>query len=264
MERNFSAERQIDHFIHQPGFSSRWPIPSLPSLSWSAQRTGRNRDECCRRERSLLGQAIHLEWSAAVLQRDGWSGTGEVLAMNRLTTLASQLNAGHKPVPDAHSVPASLHALDDASGPALRIHPQHTRYYGSCCSGAHVKHGRSASDNVTGCVLPNYPLWDRLRRRAHPPVARWSPCRATGSTTLRACLFQFIINQDHGQIYGALRIAFVFSMIRYVFNYISCCVNPQINRWKEVSQEDRYQTTVPGVPSQPSPVPSMLSPPITI
>jgi len=96
-------------------------------------------------------------------------------------------SSGHKPVPDAHSVPASLHALDDASGPALRIHPQHTRYYGSCCSGAHVKHGRSASDNVTGCVLPNYPLWDRLRRRAHPPVARWSPCRATGSTTLRAC-----------------------------------------------------------------------------
>ena len=76
-------------------------------------------------------------------------------------------------------------------------------------------------------------------------------------------LFQFIINQDHGQIYGALRIAFVFSMIGCVLTFL--LREPANKSLEEVSQEDRYQTTVPGVPSQPSPVPSMLaSPPITI
>jgi hypothetical protein len=44
--------------------------------------------------------------------------------------------------------------------------------------------------SLLSCVLPNKPIWDQGAGRAgaHPSVARWSPGRATGTTTLRAAL----------------------------------------------------------------------------
>jgi len=68
-------------------------------------------------------------------------------------------------------------------------------------------------------------------------------------------LFQFIISNDHGQIYGALRITFIFSIIGCLLTFL--LPEPANKSIEEASKEDQYQIVPPAPqsyqPLQPPP-----------
>jgi PHS family inorganic phosphate transporter-like MFS transporter len=60
-------------------------------------------------------------------------------------------------------------------------------------------------------------------------------------------LFQLIISNDHGQIYGALRLSFIFSVIGCLLTFL--LPEPAGKSIEEASKEDQYQVVPPASPS---------------